>query len=95
MMPTNLYKKDNILEVRFVDEDVALADILHHELLKESGIVFAAVAPTHPLLAETTLTIQSKTEPTKILAKTVKKASETIKELLNKTEDTLKKGGLQ
>ncbi|MFN3621468.1 MAG: RpoL/Rpb11 RNA polymerase subunit family protein [Nitrososphaerales archaeon] len=92
MMPTHLSKKDDILEVKFVGEDVALADILHHELLKESGIIFAGVAPTHPLLAETTLTIRSKTDPTKILSRSIKKASETIKELLDKTEDTLKKG---
>lgn len=92
MMPTRLTKKNEILEVKFIDEDIALADILHHELLKDSSVIFAGVAQTHPLLAETTLVIQSKNDPTKVLSKSVRRAAETIKELLDKTEDKLKKG---
>jgi len=93
MMPTQLSKKGNTLEVRFVNEDTALADILHHELLKDSNVVFAGVAPIHPLLAETKLTIQSKGDPTKNFAEGIKRAADTVKEMLDKTEAALKKRG--
>jgi DNA-directed RNA polymerase subunit L len=93
MMPTQLSKKGNTLEVRFVDEDTALADILHHELLKDSNVVFAGVAPIHPLLAETKLTIQGKGDPAKSFAEGVKRAADTVKEMLDKTEAALKKRG--
>lgn len=91
MMPTHLSKKGAVLEVRFVNEDVSLADILHHELLKDNKVIFAGVAPTHPLIAETKLTIQSKTDPTKSLVASVERAAVTIKEMLDKTESILEK----
>jgi len=94
MMPTYLSKKDDILEVRFVDEDIALADILHHELLKDDKVIFAGVAPSHPLLAETKLIIQSKGDPTEKLLASVKRAVATIEEMLDKTESILKKRGV-
>ncbi len=93
-MPTHLSKKGDLLEVRFVDEDIALADILHHELLKDEKVVFAGVAPSHPLLAENKLIIQSKGEPTKDLLASVERALSTIKEMLDKTESILKKRGV-
>jgi len=90
-MPTHLSKKGDILEVRFVDEDVALADILHHELLKDDKVIFAGVAPSHPLVAEVKLIVQSKGDPAKNLLASVERAAATIKEMLDKTESILKK----
>jgi len=94
MMPNYLSKKDDVLEVRFVNEDIALADILHHELLKDEKVIFAGVAPSHPLLAENKLIIQSKGDPTKILLRSVERALATIKEMLDKTESILGKRGV-
>jgi len=94
MMRTSLSKKDDVLEVSFIDEDIALADILHHELLKDDEVIFAGVAPSHPLLAENKLIIQSKGNPTKNLLASVERALETVKEMLNKTESILKKRGV-
>lgn len=92
-MATQLFKKGEILEVRFIGEDIALADILHHELLKDGSVIFAGVASTHPLLAETVLTIQSKTEPTRTLLESILRAAATVRELMDKTEDSLRKLG--
>jgi DNA-directed RNA polymerase subunit L len=94
MMPIHLSKKGDVLEVSLVNEDVALADIIHHELLTDDKVIFAGVAPTHPLLAETKLIIQSKEDPTKTLLASAERAAATIKEMLDKTESSLKKGGV-
>jgi len=93
-MPTRLSKKDDVLEISFVDEDIALADILHHELLKDGEVIFAGVAPSHPLLAENKLVIKSKGDPTKNLLASVERALKTVKEMLDNTEYILKKRGV-
>ena len=93
-MPIHLSKKGNVLEVRFVDEDIALADILQHDLLKDDKVIFAGVAPTHPLLAENKLVIQSKGDPTKNLFASVERALSTVKEMHDKTESIIKKRGV-
>ncbi len=88
-MPTHLSKKDKTLEVRLVGEDIALADLLHYELLKDPSVIFAGVAPPHPLIQENTLVVQSRADPLDALVRSVKKASETVKEMLDKTGEAL------
>jgi len=84
-------KKDNkTVEIKMKDEDISIADILHHELLEDKDIVFAGVAPPHPLLGENILIVQSKSSnPMKIIKKSLKKSSEQINEFIKELEKLL------
>lgn len=48
------------LELHVDGEDVAVAEIVHRELLKDPRVVFAGVAPLHPLLRRLVVKVQTK-----------------------------------
>lgn len=81
---------DNTIEVHLKDEDVAIADIIHHELLQDKDVVFAGVVPPHPLIKEVVLKLQSKKEdPITILLDSTKNASRITREILEGLETAL------
>ena len=59
---------DRSLEVRLVDEDFSVADILRTELLGLKNVVFAGVQSPHPLLREVVVRVElAEGEPLKVL----------------------------
>ena len=90
-MPLTIDRRtDNTIEVHLKDEDVAVADIIHHELLQDEDVVFAGVVPPHPLIKEVVLRLQSKKQdPISILITVTKNASQRSQEILEGLEKAL------
>jgi DNA-directed RNA polymerase subunit L len=73
---------DRSLEVRLVDEDFSVADILRTELLSLKNVVFAGVQSPHPLLREVVVRVEiAEGEPLKVLTTAGEAAQARIHEL--------------
>jgi DNA-directed RNA polymerase subunit L len=73
---------DRSLEVRLVDEDFSIADILRTELLGLKNVVFAGVQSPHPLLREVVVRLEvAEGEPLKVLTTAGEAAQARIREL--------------
>ena len=71
------------VEIIIEDEDISLADIIHHELLSDNNVVFAGAVPTHPLLRKTVIRVETKSRnPTDATISSSSKALENIEKLL-------------
>ena len=78
------------LEVNIEGEDVSLAQIVHHELLKDKDVVFSGVHPPHPLLKILIIRIQTaKGDPKDALVSSGKAAAENAKILLEEMDKSL------
>ena len=60
MQLTKITDIDKTLEIIIEGEDLALGDILHHELLEDDEVVFAGAILAHPLMKKTNLRVQTK-----------------------------------
>lgn len=75
------------LELQVDDEDIALADILHHELLQDERVSFAGTVRSHPLVKRFTIKLQTKkAKPKDVLLASCEKALDETAKLLNEIE---------
>ena len=78
-----VFQSGKDLEVKIEGEDVSVADVVHHELLKDRDIVFAGVRPPHPPLKTLYLRVQTaKGAPKTAIVSSGKRAAENVKPLL-------------
>lgn len=90
MRITKVTSVDKTLEMQIEGEDIALADIIHHELLKDSRVVFAGAISTHPLLKKILFRVETKeTKPVNAIIDSCNKAAENVTELFDKTNKSL------
>jgi DNA-directed RNA polymerase subunit L len=88
-----LSSTEKILLMSIEDEDISIPEIIRHELLKDSHIVFAGVMQQHPLLKKLTMRIQTKdVEPLNVLISSSLKAVEKSSELLSEAKKILIEG---
>jgi DNA-directed RNA polymerase subunit L len=93
MRITKVTYGEKTLEMQIEEEDIALADIIHHELLNDSRVVFAGAISTHPLLKTMKLRVETKgTEPIDAIIDSCRKAAKNATELLDKTNKSLGNG---
>lgn len=84
---------EKILIMDIENEDISIPEIIRHELLKDSHVIFAGVMEQHPLLKKLTMRVQTKDiEPLNILISSCSKATEKSSELLSEVKN-LTKGG--
>lgn len=87
-----LSAKENELELKLQDEDIAVMYIIQHELLKEKSVDFAGVILKHPLTREYFIRVVTrKRDPFEVIQEASAKASEVMKELSGAIRPTLRK----
>lgn len=65
------------------DEDLSIADIVRHELLKDERVTFAGFTEPHPLLRKTVIRMQTKgTKPMRVLNQGCSRAIEGASNIL-------------
>jgi len=86
---------DSIIELALEKEDFSISDILHQELLKNSKVIFAGIAPPHPLLKRYMIKIQTvkNTKPINIVASSGEGAAKTALEILEAAKKALEVKG--
>ena len=78
------------LEMLIEDEDLAVADIVHHEILKNGEVVFAGAIPTHPLLKKIILKVQTKgIKPIDAVVAGGERAAENVAEILSEAKKAI------
>ena len=86
---TNVSEKDITIEVE--DEDIALAHIVHKHLLQNENVVFAGVAPYHPLIKKTIIRLQTKkVDAVKIFVDGSEEAADFAKKISTEIKKALK-----
>ena len=55
-----LSNTDNKSLINIENEDIAIADIIHHEILNDVNVIFAGIMQKHPLIKRITISIQTK-----------------------------------
>ena len=87
---TSIKEREASIEVE--DEDIAVAQVVHKELLTNDNVVFAGVAPYHPLIKKSIIKIRTgKGDPIKVLIEGAKQAASTAKKIsseINKAIET-------
>lgn len=86
---TNIKEGEVSIEVE--DEDIAIAHIVHKELLSLDDVVFAGVAPYHPLIKKSIIRLQTKKDdPIKTFIEGAEQAAETAKKISSEISKALK-----
>ena len=87
MRITKITSLDKTLEMQIEGEDIAVSDVVHHELLKNEEVMFAGAVTPHPLLKKTILRVQTKKiKPVEAVLASCERASEHIADLLNEAK---------
>jgi len=74
--------KDNELELKVREEDIAILYIVQHELLKEKSVDFAAVMLQHPLTKDFKMRVITKRkDPSEVIQDAAASAADYSKEL--------------
>jgi DNA-directed RNA polymerase subunit L len=74
--------KEREVSIDVEDEDIAVAQIVHKELLSNDNVVFAGVAPYHPLIKKSIIRLQTqKGDPIKVFIEGAKQAAATAKKI--------------
>lgn len=90
MRISKVTREDNKLEMQIEEEDIAVADILHHEILKNRQVEFAGAVLTHPLVKKILLKVQTKgISPKEVILTSCKTACEEISEIIRETTKAL------
>jgi DNA-directed RNA polymerase subunit L len=58
-------KDSKSIELSIEDEDISIPEIIQHNLLKNSQILFSGFAQKHPLLKNQVIRVQTKNKPPK------------------------------
>lgn len=78
------------LAVEIFNEDYALAEIIHHELLEEKNVTFAGVVPPHPLIPKQVIRVRTqRIKPIKALQLSIEKALDQVKQIKDMFKATL------
>jgi len=87
-------KNKSSLELEIRDQDQALIAIVHHELIANKNVQFAAFKAPHPLLNKILLKIDTKgSDPFTVLSSSCKAASIEIKKLSVEANKIVDGGG--
>ncbi|MBI2125846.1 MAG: hypothetical protein HYU02_00805 [Thaumarchaeota archaeon] len=86
---TNVSEKDIMIEVE--DEDIAIAHVVHKHLLQNENVVFAGVAPYHPLIKKSVIRLQTKKgDPVKAFVEGSEEAANLAKKISTEINKALK-----
>jgi DNA-directed RNA polymerase subunit L len=58
-------KDSKSIELSIEDEDISIPEIIQHNLLKNSQVIFSGYAQKHPLLKNQIIRVQTKNKPPK------------------------------
>jgi DNA-directed RNA polymerase subunit L len=86
--------EENTIEAQVDGLDYGIAEIVHDELLKNNKVVFAGVAPPHPLVKRIIIRVKTNgADPVESLTNAIKDATEKVnllKEQVQKLKATAK-----
>lgn len=86
---TSIKERDISIEVE--DEDIAIAHIVHKELLKNPNTIFAGVAAYHPLIKKSIIRVQTKKgDPVKVFVEAAEQSSDMAKNISSEINKVLK-----
>lgn len=72
-------------------EDSSLGDIVHHELLKEKNVIFAAAISPHPLLRKLKLRVETSNGKTvQSLISSTERARDNLQEIAEALKKSIK-----
>jgi DNA-directed RNA polymerase subunit L len=82
-----------LIELELQDEDISIADVIHHEALRDKHVVFAGVVAPHPLQKRAVLKIRTDgTDALDVLRRASRTSLAKIEELLSQLR-VVSKGG--
>ena len=83
--------KEREVSIEVEDEDIAVAQIVHKELLTNDNVVFAGVAPYHPLIKKSIIKLQTeKGDPIKVFIEGAEQAAATAKRISSEISKAVK-----
>ena len=83
--------KEREVSIEVEDEDIAVAQIVHKELLTNDNVVFAGVAPYHPLIKKSIIKLQTeKGDPIKVFIEGAEQAAATAKKISSEISKAVK-----
>ncbi|MEM4298127.1 MAG: RpoL/Rpb11 RNA polymerase subunit family protein [Nitrososphaerota archaeon] len=87
MKVSKLGPQNGLLQIQVDEEDTALGDIIHHELLMDERGDFAGSVRSHPLIKRFTIGLRTKgADPKEVLLACCEKAVENTLMLLKEIE---------
>ena len=83
--------KGHEVTIEVEDEDIAIAQIVHKELLTNDNVAFAGVAPYHPLIKRSIIRLQTeKGDPIKVFIEGAEQAAATAKKISSEINKSVK-----
>ena len=83
--------KEREVSIEVEDEDIAVAQIVHKELLTNDNVTFAGVAPYHPLIKKSIIKLQTeKGDPIKVFIESAEQAAATAKKISSEISKAVK-----
>lgn len=83
--------KEREVSIDVEDEDIAVAQVVHKELLTNDNVVFAGVVPYHPLIKKSMIRLQTKKgNPIKVLIEGAEQAAATAKKISSEISKAIK-----
>jgi DNA-directed RNA polymerase subunit L len=83
--------KEREVSIEVEDEDIAIAQIVHKELLTNDNVTFAGVAPYHPLIKKSIIKLHTeKGDPIKVFIEGAEQAAATAKKISSEISKAVK-----
>ncbi len=91
MLAEIIQLRDNELELKIEEEDIAVMYIIQYELLKQTAVEFAGVMLKHPLIKDYMMRLlTNKKDPVEALSEATTLASEYVRQIGKTFADVMK-----
>ena len=83
-------RKKGYVDLHLEDENVAVAELINHELLSDTKVTFAGAVTKHPLVKKVVISIRTKSvDPLEVLAASTKRGISNVESLLKTAKKAL------